>query len=163
MKPLYEYTAEYQKIISLIEDCDELSPDHKEMLEHVSQDANLKVINVAAFIKNLEEKSQGMDDYIKNMKERKQKVDNKITSLKDYLLYNMRALHIDKVEAPEFDVKVRTNQYALELTDASLLPTEYIKEKIDRSIDKLKIIADLKNDLLIPGAQFIKTSTIQIK
>lgn len=163
MKHLYEISNEYQKIIDLIEECDEISPEHLTMLGEVSDDANQKVINVAAYIKNLEDKSLSMDAYIKNMQDRQRKVDTKIESLKEYLKYNMDILKLEKVESKEFDVQIRSNKYALELFDQSVIPQEYIRVKESITISRQDIIKDLKVGCEIPGARFTTTKSVLIK
>lgn len=160
---LYEISNEFQKIVDLIENCDEMTPELIAELESVSQDASAKVINIGAFIKNLEAESQSMDSYIKNMQERQAKVDKKIESLKDYLKYNMDILKLNKVESPEFDVQLRANQYSLDLFDQALIPKEYIRVKESVSISKQDIIKDLKVGCDVPGARFVTTKSVLIK
>jgi predicted nuclease with TOPRIM domain len=160
---LYEISSEFQKVVDLIENCDEMSPEVMKMLDEVSQDASAKVISVAAYIKNLEVSSKGMDEYIKNMQDRQSKVDKKIESLKDYLRYNMDILKLTKFESPEFDVQIRANQYALDLFDQSLVPKEYIKVKETLTISRQDIIKDLKVGCDVPGARFVTTKSVLIK
>lgn len=163
MKPLYEYANEYQKVIDLIENCDEILPEHLEMLGDVSKDAHSKVVNVASYIKNLEFLSASISNAMDSIKKRKQATENKISSLKDYLKHNMQLLDLKEVVCGHFDVKIRNNNYALDIIDSSLIPDDYIREKLDVSIDKKKIINDLKNDVIVPGACFKTTSSVQIR
>lgn len=160
---LYEISSEFQKVVDLIENCDEMSPEMIDMLNTVSESAHEKVIAVGAFIKNLEVKAKSMEDYIKTMSERCAKVENKIVNLKDYLRHNMDILGLNKVESPEFDVQLRTNQYSLELFDQALLPKEYIKTKEVVSISRQDIIKDLKVGCDVPGAKFVTTKSVLIK
>lgn len=160
---LYEISNEFKKVVDLIEECDEMSPEMIDMLNTVSENAHEKVINVGGFIKNLEAESMGMESYIKNMQERQSKVDKKIGNLKDYLRYNMDMLGLSKVESPEFDVSLRANQYSLDLFDQSAIPKEYIKVKETVSISKQDIIKDLKVGCDVPGARFVTTKSVLIK
>lgn len=163
MKPLYEYTNEYQKVIDLIEECDEITPEIMDMLESVSTDAKSKAVNVGAYIKNLEAMSKSMDDAMNQMQLRQFKVEAKIENMKNYLKYNMESMKLKELNTPEFDIRIRYNNYSLHIEDPSMLPDEYFKEKVTKSIDKQQMIKDLKNDMLISGAKFITTSTINIK
>lgn len=163
MKPLYEYANEYQKVIDLIENSDEITPELLDTLNSVSTDARDKIKNVAAYIKNLEALSKNIDDAINEMQLRQFKIEKKSESLKDYLRYNMEILQVKEVNTPQFDVKIRYNNYALHIEDNELLPREYFKERTSVSIDKQQIIQDLKNDILVPGASFKKKSTVNIK
>lgn len=160
---LYEISTEFQKVVDLIENCDEMSPELIEQLNTVSDNASAKVINVAAFIKNLEAQAKSMSDYIQNMVDRQTKIDNKIDSLKNYLRHNMDILKLQKVESPEFDVQLRANQYALDLFDQTLVPKEYLRVKETITISRADIIKDLKVGCEVPGARFITTKSVQIK
>ena len=160
---LYEISSEFQKVVDLIENCDEMTPEMIVMLNAVSEDAHEKVINVGAFIKNLESQTISMDIYINNMQDRQLKITKKIDSLKEYLKYNMDILKLQKVESPEFDVQIRANQYHLDLFDQALLPKEYIKTKETLSICRSEIIKDLKVGCDVPGARFVTTKSVLIK
>lgn len=160
---LYEISNEFQKVVDLIENCDEMTPEIIAMLDEVSKDASEKVISVAAYIKNLEVQSKGMDDYIKNMQDRQAKIDKKAEGLKDYLKYNMDILKLQKVESPEFDVQLRANNFALDLFDQTLVPKEYLRVKETVTISRQDIIKDLKVGCDVPGARFVTTKSVQIK
>lgn len=160
---LYEISNEFQKIVDLIENCDEMSPELIEKLENVSDNASDKVINVAAYIKNLEAESVSMQIYLNNMRDRQDKVEKKIESLKEYLKYNMDLLKLNKVESTEFNVQLRANSFSLELFDQTSIPKEYYRVKETVTISKQDIIKDLKIGCDVPGARFITTKSILIK
>lgn len=160
---LYEISSEFQKVVDLIENCDEMTPEMIDMLNTVSENAHEKIIAVGAFIKNLEAQAHSMEDYIKNMSERCAKVEKKIVNLKDYLKYNMDILKLNKVESPEFDVQLRANSFSLDLFDQASLPKEYLRVKETVSISRQDIIKDLKVGCDVPGARFVTTKSVLIK
>lgn len=163
MKPLYEYTNDYKKVIDLIEDAEEITPELMDMLESVSTDSKEKVKNVAAYIKNLELLSEQIDQATKNMIDRQHKILLKAEHMKNYLKHNMEELNLKELNTPEFDIKIRVNNYSLDISDPDLIPREYFKEKNSVNIDKYQIIKDMKNDVLVPGATFVKKTFINIK
>jgi seryl-tRNA synthetase len=160
---LYEISSEFQKVVDLIENCDEMSPELIEQLNAVSDNDSAKVINVAAYIKNLEAESISMQIYLNNMRDRQDRVEKRIESLKEYLKYNMDLLKLNKVESPEFDVQLRANSYSLDLFDQASIPKEYFKVKETVSISKQDIIKDLKVGCEVPGARFVTTKSVLIK
>lgn len=160
---LYEISNEFNKIVDLIENCDEITPEIVEQLNSVSENASSKVINVAAYIKNLEAESATMQIYLNNMRDRQDKVEKRIESLKEYLKYNMDILKLNKVESPEFDVQIRDNKYSLDLFDQTVIPKEYLRVKETVSISRQDIIKDLKVGCEVPGARFITTKSVLIK
>lgn len=160
---LYEISSEFQKVVDLIENCDEMSPELIEQLNTVSENASAKVVNVAAYIKNLEAESASMDSYIKNMQDRQAKIDKKTENLKEYLKYNMEVLGLNKVESPEFDVSLRANSFSLDLFDQNAIPKDYLRIKETVTISRQDIIKDLKVGCEVPGARFITTKSVLIK
>ncbi len=160
---LYEISSEFQKVVDLIENCDEMSPELIEQLNAVSDNASAKVLNVAAYIKNLEAESISMDIYINNMQDRQLRITKRIDSLKEYLRYNMDILKLNKVESPEFDVQLRANQYSLDLFDQALVPKEYLRVKETVTLSRADIIKDLKVGCDVPGARFVTTKSVLIK
>jgi len=160
---LYEISNEFQNIVDLIENCDEMSPELIDKLNNVSENASEKVINVAAYIKNLEAESDTMQLYLNNMRNRQDRVEKRIESLKEYLKYNMDILKLNKVESPEFDVQLRANNYSLDLFDQTAIPKEYFRTKESISISKQDIIKDLKVGCDVPGARFVTTKSVLIK
>ncbi len=160
---LYEISNEFQKVVDLIENCDEMTPELIEQLNAVSTDASAKVINVGAVIKNLQADVESMENYIQQMLYRQKKIYKKIDSLKEYLKYNMDLLKLKKVESPEFDVQIRENKYSLELFDQALIPKEYFMSKETISVSRESIIKDLKVGCDVPGARFVTTKSVLIK
>lgn len=160
---LYEISNEFQKIVDLIENCDEMTPELIEQLNAVSEDASAKVINVGAVIKNLEAEAEGMQNYLNNMRDRQDRIEKKVEHLKEYLKYNMDTLKLTKVESPEFDVQIRANQFSLDLFDQSLVPKEYLRVKETVTLSRADIIKDLKVGCDVPGARFVTTKSVLIK
>lgn len=164
---LYEISNEFQRIVDLIENCDEITPEIVERIDSVSDNASAKVISVAAYIKNMETDVKNMDDHIKHLTERlrkkKYETNKKINKLENYLLYHMDILKLKKVESSEFDVQLRTDQYSLDLFDEKLLTKEYFKIKETLSISRKDIIKDLKIGCDVPGARFVTKKSVLIK
>ena len=97
------------------------------------------------------------------MQDRQIKLLNKINCLKDYLKYNLESSKISEVKSPHFDIKVMINTPRVNITDESLIPTQYVKETISKSIDKRSICNDIKNDIIVPGATLERQTRIEIK
>jgi len=167
VKTLYEYTNEFCKIIDLINDCDEITPEQLDALgdtlKESKEQTKQKMINVAAYIKELEYHSENIEKAVNEMQQRQKSTLKKVESLRNYLKYNMELVDIKEVKTPEFDIKVRYNRYALEISNPDIVPEDYMRKKLTVSIDRQQIIKDLKNDVLVPGASFSTTSSLQIK
>lgn len=160
---LYEISSEFQKILALIEECGEITPELMEKLDAISESGDKKIINTGGAIKNLTAKVEIMHNYIKDMQKRIQSTKGIIEKLENYLKYHMDIMKVTKVESPEFDVQLRSNQYSLDLFDQSAIPKEYIKVKETVSISRQDIIKDLKVGCDVPGARFVTTKSVLIK
>lgn len=164
MKPLYEYTTEYKKLIDTIEDIEDITVEQqKELLDSVKDDFKEKAFNVSAYIKNLQVEQSAMIDYIKQMDERLKKTTSRIESLKEYLKYNMNECGIDNIVSPQFSIKIKNNPCKVYILDETKVEDIYIKEKVVKSIDKEMIKSHLKNGVLLDYAILVSEKRIEIK
>lgn len=163
MKPLYEIANDYQELLNEIGDAEEITDEQIELLDQCKDDLNIKIINVGAFIRNLEVEQEAIEKAIDNMVERSLRIKNKVEKLREYLKQNMEKFNIRHVKSPHFDVKIRLNPFSVNVEDESLIPSEYIKETILRKISKTLIFQELKNNINIPGACLEQKTRVDIR
>lgn len=163
MKPLYEISDEYQYLIKEIMECEEINDDTMLHLEKLHDSIEQKAINIASIIKNMEAEEEGIKNAIANMVERKNRISNKMNSLKEYLKCHLERCDIKKVSSPYFDISVKTNPVSVSVTDENLIPNDYFKEKIMRTLDKVLISQQLKSDIPVPGAFLERRTRIEIR
>ena len=160
---LFEITAKYQSLMQDIAECDELTAEQLQALESVDDSLQEKAKAVGAFIKNMEADYFAIQDAINTMEERARKVNNKIENLKQYLKDNLEKCDIKEIKSPFFDIRIKLNPAAVIVNDEALIPDQYYKEKIMRSLDKTLLSQELKNNVAIPGVMLERRTRIEIR
>lgn len=156
---LYELTQQFRELES-IEDLDEQTLlDTLESIEGAFID---KGRNVAAYFQNLDADIEALRQAEHKITLRRKAIENKSRSLKEYLLRNMLATGITKIECPEFSVTLRKPTQIVDVF--SDLDQKYLNEKTTVTPDKRLIAADLKAGIEVPGARLIDSKqTLTIK
>ena len=128
-------------------------------LEALQMQRERKIENVALWVKNLKALTSAIKAEKDALAEREAIHKAKIESLSKWLL---GALDGAKFETPKVSISFR-NSEAVEITDESAIPTEYIREKVQTAPDKAAIKEALKSNFQIPGAMLVQNKNIQIK
>ncbi len=163
MKPLYDLTNTYLEIANQLDDSENIDEEHLFLLESITGDIKEKCINIGYIIQNFELNLEALDSHVKKMQEKQYKLMTKINTLKSYLKNNLETCDIKKIESPYFNISIKINPAAVKIENENLLPNQYFKEIIKRSIDKKTISEDLKNNIFIPGAVLEKNTRLEIK
>ena len=76
----------------------------------------------------------------------------------------MEATKTISLESPQFKIQLVDNPPSVELVEDAekLLKEEYIKNRVIRTPDKIKIKEDLKKGIEIPGAQLVTKRRVRI-
>lgn len=152
---LYEIDAEIMNCIDF-ESGEIIDPGK---LAALQMERERKVENVALWVKNLKADLSALEAERKAFQERERSCKGKIESLSKWLT---EALNGTKFQTPKVAISFR-NSEAVEITDESKLPAEYVREKIERAPDKVAIKEALKSNFQIPGAALVTNKNIQIK
>lgn len=160
MAKLYELTGDLLALEDLDLDSDTLS----DTLEAINGEFNDKAIGILKFTENMNSDIESIDSEIKRLQARKKAIENRKARLRDYLLHNMEASGITKIECPFFTASVRKGVESVEITDLDSLPDEYVSVKVETKPDKSAIKRELKAGKEIQGATLKRgNNTILIK
>lgn len=133
-------------------------------LEEFKGEFTDKAIAIIKLSENLEADTTAIDAEIERLKARKQVIVNRKNSLREYLLHNMQAANINKIECPLFAASLRQGVESVEITEQSLLPDEFVSVEVVTKPDKNAIKAALKSGQDVPGAALVRgKTTIVIK
>lgn len=161
---LYKIANEYQRAfdeLSAMDDItDEIIKDSLANIETAFQD---KVVNIGAYIKNLEAQETAMYNYIIAMRERQLSFQIKIGRLKDYLMQNLQAMGLNKIVSAELDVGLRNSPGSVVIDDESKIPAKFIREKVERYISRKEIADAIKAGEEVEGARLEKSQYLIIK
>lgn len=160
MTKLYELTGNMKDLESLDLDSETMS----DTLEAITGEFNDKAIAILQFTENMNGDIEKLDSEIKRLQSRKKTFENRKKRLREYLLHNMEASNITKIECPYFTASIRKGVESVVIDDQESIPDDYITIEVTEKVDKAGIKRDLKAGLQINGASIKRgANTIMIK
>jgi len=160
---LYEIAQEYRHAAQQLAELDLDEQTVADTLESLAGDVETKCKNVAMFVKNLDVQAAAIKEAMGHMKARLEATENRSASVKSYLLNNMLATGITKIECPYFRIAVQDNPGAVVIDDT--VPDEYMRHPPapPPAPDKTAIAALLKAGEVVPWAHIEKSKRLVIK
>ena len=164
---LYEITQTYLDIMDQFAD-PSTGDDFDSMAEAfnaITDGFNDKAENIGCLIKETQAASEAIANEIKALQARKRTADNKADFLKNYLCEQMEAIGAKKIETPRAVLTRRRSSYVNVFDQEKIeeLHPEFIKIKIDKSIDKRELTRALKDGVCIEGADMRERESLVIK
>lgn len=163
--PLYELVR-YQHELEVLADSGEVPAEQiADTLEALDGDIRDKAVNVAAFTKNLEATAEAVREAAKAMLARADRIEKRAESIRAYLLFNMQASGVSKIECPWFTLTVRKNPPSVIIDDEAQIPSDYYVPppppipKLDKTAVKRAIQAGVE----VPGARLFQNERLEIK
>ena len=129
-----------------------------EKLDSLVMERDVKIENICLWIKNLKADSVALKAEKDNFAARQKAAENKAESLTKYI---SSYLNGEKYKSARVTVSYRKSE-AVNITDISQIPTEYIK-LAEPQADKTAIKNAIKGGMVIPGAEIVENQNIQIK
>jgi hypothetical protein len=151
-KSLYKMTSEFQILTEMLED--ETAPQDEigKALIALQSDIVTKAENGMAYMAKLEEVIAGakaekkrIDAFIKAMESRKKRIEGAY-------IYALKTLGTDAILTNKGEMKVRKNPPSVVIDDVAKIPTEFQKQKIDVTIDKVALKKAIQNGEKVDGA-----------
>ena len=157
---LYEITPQLVELSNM----DASDEAVRDTLEAVQMEFNDKAVAIVKVAESLDADTSAIDAEIERLKARKQVIVNRKQQLRDYLLYNMEAAGIKKIDCPLFTVTLRQGMESVEIIDQSQIPNEYVTVEVVEKPDKAAIKAAIKSGKEVTGAILKRgANSIQIK
>jgi len=162
---LYQLTAERLALQHKLEAMDLDAETIADTLEGESTALQAKIEDYGFVILNMEVFSEAMKSEEKRMADRRKAHEVKVERIKEWLLTNMQACQITKIECPAFTIAVRINPPKVIVTDEKALPNSFfhIPDPLPPQLDKKALAAALKDNVNIPGAHLEKGVRLEIK
>ncbi len=154
--------ASIYEIDKQIEDCIDFETGEvldEEKLEQLQIARDVKIENIALFIKNLTADVKALKEEETNLSERRKTKENKIEQLKKYLTSVLDSAPFESARAK---ISFRKS-VAVNILDEAKIPSAYTKTETVVKIDKKAIGDALKFGELVEGAELVQNSNIQIK
>ncbi len=130
-----------------------------ERFEELQIEKEVKLENIALYIKNLKAEVEALKAEKESFAERERITKNKITNLESYL---SKALNGKKFETNRVVVSFRESE-SVDVVEVDKIPKKYMRKKIEYSPDKMMIKEAIKNGLKVRGCALIKKKNINVK
>lgn len=149
MSKLYDIANDYAKLMD-----SGLEPDMiADTIEGIDGELVDKVEQLLAICKNEQLYAETLRNESKSLQERASVVENKISSIKEYIARSLETAGKKSIRAGLHQVTVRVPSRQVDITDASILPIEFVEYETVVKPDKLAIKHQLDAGIAVPGAQ----------
>ena len=164
---LYEIDTRIQAIIdnmfATVDENGEISEDiDLSELEALQEARQVKLENIALYIKNLAVEASAIKEEENTLKDRRKRLESKCERLEGILINAMKQDGNKKITSPRFEAVLRDNKKT-EIRDASLIPEEFLNVKVEKTPDKTAIKKAIEAGQDVAGAELIINTTISIK
>lgn len=159
---LYEIEANIEQAIqnmfdSVNEETGEVNPEAIENLESLREEREVKIDNIACYIKNIDAEAKAIKAEEDALEKRRKALENKSNRLKEFLKMHMDVS--EKIKTPRVVISFKKST-RIE-ADESILPKKWLV--ITTKADKTAIKEALQNGKKIKGAQIVENYSLQIK
>lgn len=150
---LYEISKEYSEILENLYD-EEGNVNQHELIRLDQNELAMekKAVAIACFIKNMEAEREAIANAKKAMGDREGRYKKRGEELQGYLLSNMERRGLTSIKCPYFEIKIKKCPPSVDIHDERSLPQEYMRTKTEILPDKIKMLAEMKVGVIIPGA-----------
>lgn len=153
MSSLYDIK---NKFVELATRDDLTEEEGKELCTILAQELTDKSTNIIGFIRNSELNIEAVDKEIARLQELKKSATNKLDKFKSYVELNMSQLGITEVNTPIGKMSFRKLPASVEIVNEDLIPKEYIRTKVETSVDKKAILETYKeNGEIVFGTRIV--------
>jgi hypothetical protein len=160
MKPLYELTKDYQQVLALAEE----GQDVTDTLDSIQGDIEIKAQGITHIVKSLDNDNLAIDAEIKRLTERKERNTKSAENIKNYLFENMKALGMTEIKTPLLSCKIQKNPPSVVIDNEGAIDAKYLTV-IPASFkpDKARIKKDLLEGKDLPYARLEQGMRLVIK
>jgi ATP-dependent exoDNAse (exonuclease V) beta subunit len=134
-----------------------------EELQAVQMSAEAKIVSTGKYLAMRRVTLEGMKQAAKNIQSRIKTEERRQAWLESQMISAMQTMDSKLIEAPDVAIQVRQNPESVQIFDEAQIPADFIKAKMETSIDKTAIKAALKSGKDVPGAKLTRTQKLVIK
>jgi len=141
----------------------ELSETESEDYSRYDLNLEEKAKQDASIIKNMIAEANAVKEAAKDINEKYDALVTRIEKAKIDLKAMLESNSINSLKTPYLEINIYKNPHCTNIYSEIEIPTEYIKETIVRTINKKQILEDLKQGVIIPGAEIQQKTRLEIK
>lgn len=158
---LYELTEAWKSIQALVDDEEIPFEQLQSAIENIDQALEEKADGYAKIIRMLEGEIAAIKAEETRLSGMRKAKENRIASLKKSLEEAMITTGKKKIKTTLFGFNVQRNPPSVSVQDEDKIPEEYWR--VQRSLDRREILADLRDGKEIPGAEIVSTESLRIR
>jgi hypothetical protein len=152
---LYMIAANYRAILQMaLDEGLEADEELREALLNIRDELSTKVDNVCYVIKALNEQADSLKAEAERLSEKATSRANKAARLKEYLLGNMNAAGVTKVQSAHYTVSVVKGRETVAIKSEQDIPAQFLK--VETTVKKKDLIEALKRGEEVPGAELTR-------
>ena len=152
MSSLYELTSEFQALADMEAGNDEdFAAALDETLSAQGQQLEDKIEATIIVSRQLEADAEACKAEAKRLTDRAKAFERNADACRERVLWAMEATSRDKIKRPLFTITRAKPRPVLAIDDESLIPSDYVVEKVTRSPDKKALLDALKSGEKLPG------------
>lgn len=165
MTSLYSLTQQYRELERLA-DSEADIPEQvlADTLEALGGELQIKAQNVARFVLNQDAMAEAIENAAEQMQARAKRLRSRTAYLRQYLLQNLQAAGINKVESPEIVLSIKNNPESVVVFDEASVPVEFMTQKPapPPTPNKTLIKEILKSGDSVPGCRLERGQRLSI-
>ncbi len=162
MSSLYQLTENYNNILELADNPEVTEDMIKEALDSISEEIELKAVNIAKLIKSIESDIAGVKAEKDRLAAKEKSMSNKVKNLKEYLYSAMKLTGKEKIKTDLFSFNIQKNPASVNVISDTDIPEEFLVE-MPKQINKKAILEKLKAGETVPGCELQQTTSLRIK
>lgn len=169
MNSLFSLTDQFRQLNALADSETDIPEEViRDTLEALGGELQLKATNVARFIANQDAMATAIENAAGAMAVRAKRLRSRTDYLRGYLLQNMQAAEMTKIESPELVVSIKKNPARVVVTDEKAIPAEFMvtpppPPPPEPKPDKRAIADAIKAGREVPGCHTEQGFRLEIK
>lgn len=163
---IYQLSEQYLSLVSMADQLDEET--FRDTLEAIEEALEDKLQNMVYVMRLIESDIELVKAEEQRLAASRKTMENKIQSLKNMMIDAVKVVdsETNKVQFkgnPLIKSVYIQKTKSVDIYDEELIPEDYKNEKVVVSVDKKKLLAELKKEEFIPGAAVKETEGIRIR
>lgn len=166
MTSLYSLTEQYRSLQVLAESETDIPEEViRDTLEALGGELQVKAENVARFALSQDAMAEAIEGAAKQMKVRADRLRSRTAHLRQYLITNMQAAGITRIESPQIVLAIKQNPESVVVYDEAAVPDAYKTQKPPPppTVDKNAAKAALKAGTDVPGCRLERWVRLEVK
>jgi hypothetical protein len=161
-KSLPQLALEAQRLTALLlESGGEVSPELEQALALIETQLPKKVDAYAVIMERMEDEATYWHRKAAEMLQVAKRIEKAHERMKERITFAMSQAEEEALQGETYRFKLSPGPDRVVVTDPSLIPTQYIREKVELSPDKDKIKADIKLGKDVPGATLERSPVLR--